>query len=55
MSYRCDFCQKTSQPGEKLTLVPAKTRSVTYQHQGRDDTLGSEIVSEMKCCPRCPT
>lgn len=53
--YKCDFCKRDSRPGESLILVPT---SVPFAHPERREAndpggIGSRIVSEAKCCPRC--
>lgn len=49
MSFKCYFCEKTSQLHEKMRLIPTRIRNVNYDNGYR----GTEIVSERQCCESC--
>lgn len=58
----CDFCKKTSEPGEKLTKIPVKTRPAKYPqrtYKSHGETIfdhggtGTEIVVEKNACEAC--
>jgi hypothetical protein len=57
--YRCESCNKVSEPKEPLNLVPVEFRSREY-HSAPDskgqkyfEGRGKEIVREKKLCRMC--
>lgn len=58
--FNCGFCKKTSEPGEKKTMVPVETREkvytgTTYDGRTYEQGRGTEIVRELAACPKCVT
>jgi hypothetical protein len=60
--FKCNFCQKVSAPGEKMTRVASLTRDKEYDQrwytaQGRSihdpGGQGHEIVLEQQACEEC--
>lgn len=58
--FRCQKCNTTTNPGEKETKIIIETRKVSYKKPSYDKgkkfittTHGTEIVREIKVCPRC--
>jgi hypothetical protein len=60
--FLCNFCQKVSAPGEKMTRVPSLTRDKEYPQrwyraQGREirdpGGQGQETVLEQQACEEC--
>lgn len=61
--FRCGFCKKTSQLGEKKTMIPTETREKNYprreeRHGFFTDLIdrggaGREIVKETAACEKC--
>lgn len=45
MSFRCQFCMKSSEPYEKKILVVAAVRPF--------GDYGTQIAGELAACPRC--
>lgn len=50
--YRCDFCNKNSNPGESCNIIVTKRRKKTYNN-GNNFTQGWEIVEEKRTCANC--
>jgi len=48
--YLCHFCNRSSEPGDKLKLVVTKTRQVPQGSEGRTMT---QTVEERAACPKC--
>lgn len=57
--FKCDKCNKTTRPGEKLTKYPVKYRNKVYQfddtkYRGNSVTsYGKEIAKEINLCELC--
>ncbi len=47
--YKCNACDKISEPKEKCNIVPIKFRTKHY----KKGTVGKEIVKETKLCGKC--
>lgn len=62
MSFKCEFCKKLTEPGEKKTMRPVelreKTYPTTYRRNGEREVAhsggqGFEIVREQASCAAC--
>lgn len=52
--FRCYFCSQSTAPYERKAIVPTEVRKRVYQFpDGRDETVGHEVVREAPSCPRC--
>jgi hypothetical protein len=59
--FKCDFCGKTTQPREKLTLITTETHQVVQPNVYRIDPdteekekiITTEIAREEKACEEC--
>ena len=58
--FKCEKCNKTTQPREKLHRVPIMFKDVTYQttrKKGKYETVvtspGKNIVKEINVCEKC--
>ena len=51
--YRCDQCQKVTQPYQSCLRVTVQDRARTYTNDEGLVSQGREIVREEKVCPDC--
>jgi len=61
MSFKCDYCGKQVPAGQPINYVVTETRQKVYQNEIKtgkmrgtlEDSTGSEIVRQIKTCPKC--
>ena len=51
--FRCDNCNKVTQPRQKLSKRVVETRDVTYRKGNKVLGKGTEIVKEINLGPCC--
>ena len=51
--FNCEFCNKTTKPGEPQTKVVTQTRLVERMNKQGEWVFCSEIKEEKNACPSC--
>jgi hypothetical protein len=51
MTFKCDICEETSKPHEKMVKIPTQTRQRIYELPSVP--TGWEIVKELQACKQC--